>query len=160
MADRANGSTDRTRLMSTSTDPKFQAALALHRFGLGPKPGSIAAIASDPRGALLAELDRPGVALVSDGSLMTAAKSSMTAFMFRQERMAERIAKEAKQAEQAAMTPNMANAPAPVQAASNDKLVPVKPDPKAASTADTKVDKQPPEPNVQQRIFRNEARAH
>ena len=146
--------------MSTSTDPKFQAALALHRFGLGPKPGSIAAIASDPRGALLAELDRPGVALVSDGSLMTAAKSSMTAFMFRQERMAERIAKEAKQAEQAAMTPNMANAPAPVQAASNDKLVPVKPDPKAASTADTKVDKQPPEPNVQQRIFRNEARAH
>src|SRR6201995_5820003 len=35
-----------------------EAALALHRFGMGPKPGSIVAIASDPRGALLAELER------------------------------------------------------------------------------------------------------
>src|ERR1700761_3449370 len=93
----ADRSTDRTRLMSTSSDPKFQAALALHRFGLGPKPGSIAAIASDPRGALLAELDQPGVGLVADGSLMTAAKSSMTAFMFRQEQQARRIAKQAEQ---------------------------------------------------------------
>jgi len=38
-------------------DPKAQAALALYRFGLGPRAGSIAGIASDPRGALLA--DRP-----------------------------------------------------------------------------------------------------
>src|SRR6185369_13816935 len=42
-------------------DPKFAAALALHRFCLGPRRGSIAAIASDPRGALLAELDRPDI---------------------------------------------------------------------------------------------------
>ena len=35
-----------------SRDVKFEAALALHRFGLGPRPGSIAAIAADPRGAL------------------------------------------------------------------------------------------------------------
>jgi uncharacterized protein (DUF1800 family) len=140
--------------MSTSSDPKFQAALALHRFGLGPKPGSIAAIASDPRGALLAELDQPGAGLVSDGSLMTASKSSMTAYMFRQEQMAMRIAKQAA-------TPN---ASAPAEAAADDpaNLVPVKPDPKTASTAATKPDKpaKPPEPNVQQRIFRNEARAH
>ena len=38
-------------------DSKTQAALALHRFGLGPRAGSVAAIASDPRGALIAELD-------------------------------------------------------------------------------------------------------
>ena len=38
---------------------KAEAVLALHRFGMGPRPGSIAAIESDPRGALLAELDRP-----------------------------------------------------------------------------------------------------
>jgi uncharacterized protein (DUF1800 family) len=44
-------------------DPKTQAALALHRFGFGPRAGSIAAIASDPRGALLAELDRKGAGL-------------------------------------------------------------------------------------------------
>src|SRR2546429_657143 len=36
-------------------DPKAQAALALHRFGFGPRAGTIAAIASDPRGVLLAE---------------------------------------------------------------------------------------------------------
>ena len=41
------------------TSAKAMAALALNRFGLGPRLGSIAAIASDPRGALLAELDRP-----------------------------------------------------------------------------------------------------
>ena len=41
-------------------DPKSQAALALHRFGLGPRAGSVAAMASDPRGALIAELDRGG----------------------------------------------------------------------------------------------------
>jgi uncharacterized protein (DUF1800 family) len=39
-------------------DPKAQATLALHRFGLGPRAGSVAAIASDPRGALIAEIDR------------------------------------------------------------------------------------------------------
>jgi uncharacterized protein (DUF1800 family) len=39
--------------------PANEALLALQRFGMGPRPGSIAAIASDPRGALLAELDNP-----------------------------------------------------------------------------------------------------
>ena len=42
-------------------DAKAEAALALFRFGLGPRAGSIAAIASDPRGALLAELDGAGI---------------------------------------------------------------------------------------------------
>ena len=41
------------------------AALALHRFGLGPRAGAIAAIASDPQGALTAELDRSGAGLLS-----------------------------------------------------------------------------------------------
>ncbi|HEY1544313.1 MAG TPA: DUF1800 family protein [Xanthobacteraceae bacterium] len=145
--------------MSTSSDPKLQAALALHRFGLGPKPGSITAIASDPRGALLAELDQPGVGRVADGSLMTASKSSMTAYMFRQEQMAKRIA---QQAEQTAM----ANAAAPAAGADPAKLAAAKPDTKpdakSTSPADNKSDKpaKPREPNVQQRIFRNEARAH
>ena len=42
-----------------SSSAKAEAALALHRFGMGPRPGSIDKIASDPRGALLAELDSP-----------------------------------------------------------------------------------------------------
>ena len=41
------------------TSSKVVAALALNRFGMGPRLGSIAAIAADPRGAVLADLDRP-----------------------------------------------------------------------------------------------------
>jgi uncharacterized protein (DUF1800 family) len=41
-------------------DPKTLAAIALHRFGFGPRAGSLASVAADPRGAVLAELDRPG----------------------------------------------------------------------------------------------------
>ena len=45
-----------------SRSAKAEAVLALHRFGMGPRPGSIAAIEADPRGALIAELDRPATA--------------------------------------------------------------------------------------------------
>lgn len=38
---------------------KEAAALALHRFGFGPAGDTLDAIAADPRGALLAELDQP-----------------------------------------------------------------------------------------------------
>jgi uncharacterized protein (DUF1800 family) len=41
---------------STVDEGPKTAALALHRFGFGPRAGAIAAIASDPRGALLASL--------------------------------------------------------------------------------------------------------
>ena len=44
----------------TGSDAKLQAAFALHRFGLGPREGSLAKIAADPRGALIADLARPG----------------------------------------------------------------------------------------------------
>src|SRR5512132_3280798 len=69
-------------------EPKAQAALALHRFGMGPRAGSIAAIASDPRGALLAELSQAGAARVADANLMTSAQASRAVFEFRQERQA------------------------------------------------------------------------
>ena len=41
------------------TANRREAALALHRFGYGPARNSIGAIADDPRGAVLAELDSP-----------------------------------------------------------------------------------------------------
>jgi uncharacterized protein (DUF1800 family) len=164
--------------MSTmSTDPKYRAALALHRFGLGPKAGLIDAIASDPRGALLAELDKPGVGLVFDANLMTSSKSSMTAFNFRQEQMAMRIAKQNDNNEMASATTAAGDTPATLAAKADAKPNDPKADPKAndpkaddpkskdPKTADAKADnkadpKKPQEPNVQQRIFRNEARAH
>src|SRR5882724_5279191 len=70
-------------------DPRREAALALHRFGFGPRPGSIAAITSDPRGALLSELDRPNVGQVANAGLMTSGQISRTAFEFNQERQAK-----------------------------------------------------------------------
>jgi uncharacterized protein (DUF1800 family) len=75
-------------------DLRYDAALALHRFGLGPRPGSIAAIASDPRGALIAELDRPGAGRIDDPELPTAAASSRAAFEARAARNAQRIVAE------------------------------------------------------------------
>ena len=66
-----------------SLDAKGAAALALHRFGLGPRAGSIAAIASDPRGALLAELDKPGIGQIvnaehADGAAGCAPRLQLT----------------------------------------------------------------------------------
>src|SRR5438270_4955 len=58
-----------------SLDAKGAAALALHRFGLGPRAGSIAAIASDPRGALLEEIEKPGAGQITDSSMLLAAES-------------------------------------------------------------------------------------
>ena len=73
-------------------DPKAEAALALHRFGLGPRLGSIAAIAADPRGALLSELDRPDAGRITDPDLLSSGEAARAAFDFRQERKAQRLA--------------------------------------------------------------------
>ena len=75
-----------------SLDAKGAAALALHRFGLGPRAGSIAAIASDPRGALLAELDKPGAGQIVNAELLTSAGGARLAFAYNQQQQAKRIA--------------------------------------------------------------------
>jgi len=69
-------------------DPRG-AALALHRFGFGPRAGSIASIASDPRGALIAELDRPNAGQVAVAGLMTSGQINRTTFEFNAERNAK-----------------------------------------------------------------------
>jgi uncharacterized protein (DUF1800 family) len=136
-------------------DPKYQAALALHRFGLGPRtgtmPGSIAAVAADPRGALLAELEKPGAGQIFDSNLMTAAKSAMVAFNFREARQAAEIAK--KMAES---TETMANAMEAKPA--EPPAQPMKPA-NAAQPPKPGAPPPPQEPNVQQRIVRGEVRA-
>jgi uncharacterized protein (DUF1800 family) len=121
-------------------DPKAQAALALHRFGLGPRPGSIAAIASDPRGALLAELDRTDAGRLADPDLLTSGTAARAAFAFQQAQRA------ARQAERAAQQTNAQGA--------------------AGSPAEMKPGEQPapppqrnPGPGVPQQIYLDEAKA-
>jgi len=66
------------------------AALALHRFGLGPRAGSISAIASDPRGAVLAELARPQAGQIADADLQSSGAANRAVF----ENNAERLARQ------------------------------------------------------------------
>jgi uncharacterized protein (DUF1800 family) len=91
-----------------STDHQRDAALALHRFGFGPRRDTIAKIASDPRGALLAELDRPAGALIADTDLLDTGDAARAVFDFRQERKAVRFAQRTEQ--QIATSPNAAGA--------------------------------------------------
>jgi uncharacterized protein (DUF1800 family) len=69
-------------------DPK-EAALALHRFGFGPREGSIAAIAADPRAAILAELNRPEAGQIKNPELPTSSAANRAVFEYRAERKAE-----------------------------------------------------------------------
>src|SRR3981189_2747592 len=80
-------------------DGPEQAALALHRFGLGPRPGTIAAIASDPRGALLAEFERPGIGRIDNPELIPRAPPARAAFEARAARQAQQIVAQRAQKE-------------------------------------------------------------
>jgi uncharacterized protein (DUF1800 family) len=146
----------------TGSDVQTQAVFALHRFGLGPRAGSLAAIAADPRGALIADLARPGAGRLSDPELLTSAEAARAAFDFRQERKAARLVARAEQdaaksaADQAAKPG--ANSAASADRAADDKMAngpgsamegapsprPAKPDPGRA---------------VPQQIFLQEAKA-
>jgi uncharacterized protein (DUF1800 family) len=79
------------------------AALALHRFGLGPRAGSIDEIASDPRGALLAELSKPQAGLIANADLPTSGAINRAVFEFNAARNAkQRLEKRQKDAAEAA----------------------------------------------------------
>jgi uncharacterized protein (DUF1800 family) len=52
-----------------------KAVLALNRFGMGPRPGSVGAIAADPREALLAELDHPPAYPAAAAALPSSARA-------------------------------------------------------------------------------------
>src|SRR5262249_53438610 len=94
-----------------TTDRRLEAALALHRFGFGPVAGSIAAIADDPRGALLADLERPGAGRVAAANLPNSGQAARAFFEFRAERQAkEKLAQRAKkEAEAKGMVVGMAD---------------------------------------------------
>jgi len=129
--------------LSMTADPKAQAALALHRFGMGPRAGSIAAIAGDPRGALLAELERPGAGQIANAGLMTSGAANRAAFEFNAERNAKQRleARRKEAAKQVAAATGMENTGMEKQMEA----------PPPAAT--------PPETPMQQ-IFFSEAKAH
>src|SRR5258708_15711112 len=104
------------------SDPKAQAALALYRFGLGPRAGSIAGIASDPRGALLAELDGAGAGRIGNADLLTSGTAARVAFAFQQ---AQRAARQAERAAQQAAAPNGRASPPPMDQQSAPPPAPV-----------------------------------
>lgn len=89
-----------------SNSAKAEAALALHRFGMGPRPGSIAAIEADPRGALIAELDRPSASELAASALPSSSKAYRTVADANAKRQARTIiaAKAQKEAKRQAMS--------------------------------------------------------
>jgi uncharacterized protein (DUF1800 family) len=66
-----------------------KAALALHRFGFGPRAETIAVIASDPQGALAAELDRPNAGQIVDPGLLSSDAAFRAVFEFNAARAAQ-----------------------------------------------------------------------
>jgi uncharacterized protein (DUF1800 family) len=141
-----------------ATNPKALAATALHRFGFGPRAGSLASVAADPRGALLAELNRPSAGRIVDSDLLTTGEAARAAFDFRQERKAGRLAlrserettqAEAKKAADAAKT---AGGPEMAQA----EIKPADGTIGAMQAAPAKPD---PGPGIPQQIYLEEAKA-
>ena len=124
-------------------DPR-EAALALHRFGFGPRAGSISAIAPDPRGALLAELEQPKAGQIANADLPSAAAANRAVFEFNAERAAGQKREERRR---------QAAAQIAMQNAGGEAMMEAKPDAPPAAT------NQPAAIPLPRQLFRNEARA-
>jgi uncharacterized protein (DUF1800 family) len=124
------------------------AALALHRFGLGPLRNSITAIASDPCGALLEELDRPGVGRITS-ALPSSAEAARAVFQFQAEQNAQKkLEARAKKLAEAGTGPSdckqlQAGEPCVSPAIANEPESPPKPH----------------QPSLPQQLIQNEAKA-
>jgi uncharacterized protein (DUF1800 family) len=87
------------------------AVLALHRFGCGPKTGSVEAISADPRGALIAELDRPDAGRISRTDLPTSSAANRAVFEYNAERNAMQQRQRRESAQAAMENPGKENTP-------------------------------------------------
>src|SRR5665213_2278368 len=76
---------------SNALDPRALGALALHRFGFGPRPGDLDRIVAGPRGALLGEL-KYGNANIDNAQLLNSGAALRATVRFQQERKAAREA--------------------------------------------------------------------
>ena len=143
----------------TGSDAKLQAAFALHRFGLGPREGSLAAIAADPRGALIADLARPGAGRLNDPNLLASAPAARAAFEFRQERKAARLVARTDQDAAKATADRAgrrANSAAPADPAADAKMAN---GPGSAMEQSARPARPDPGRAVPQQIFLKEAKA-
>ena len=125
---------------------KEAAALGLHRFGFGPAADSIAEIAADPRGALLADLDRPAAGYLQAINLRSSGAAARAVSEFRAEQQAQQklVQRAQKEADANGTAPTMSDAPN----AASQNLTP--PGQKPAQN------KEPPLP---QQLIQNEAKA-
>jgi uncharacterized protein (DUF1800 family) len=87
--------------MTLTTEQAQKALIAFNRFGLGARPGGPAAIGANPKGRLIAELNRANIAEISDPRLPTyaqACKASQLGFdqaeEIRSQEMSARVAKQ------------------------------------------------------------------
>ena len=62
---------------------------------LPPKAGGLAAFNKDPRGALIAELEKPGAGQIVNDDLLSVGEAARATYDFRQERKAARLARRA-----------------------------------------------------------------
>src|SRR5215470_1064691 len=130
-----------------AVDPKAEAVLALHRFGFGPRVGAVAAIAGDPRGALHAELNRPGAGRIHDGDLLASGPAGRATFAFGQERQQARRA-ELEARKRAEVLPGTPPGPAGPRDGNP-----------SAMAGEQPAAKPRPEPPLPQKIFLAEAKA-
>jgi uncharacterized protein (DUF1800 family) len=157
---------------NAGSDATTQAVFALHRFGLGPRAGSLAAMRGDPRGALIADISRPRPAQIAAPDLPTSAAAAREAFEFRQQRRAQRLAarpegdatRPARPGRDPAPGPGASSTPAaPNDMAGNDRAgnamandAAAPPPTLEAGPRRARIDGVPPVP---QQIFLREARA-
>ena len=129
------------------------AALALHRFGLGPRAGSIEAIQSDPQGALIAELDSPGAGLVAVAALPSSGAANRAVFEYNAERNAkDKLARRSREAAQkVAENGGMENAAK--ESAGTENTMAAQPEAPPATAA------QPEPVPLPRRLFLDEAKA-
>lgn len=109
--------------MVISSDPRA-ALVTLNRFGLGAKPGDLAAAAADPRGFLLEELDRPGAADLAEPSLASSTSSLQALFAERQEKRRE-LERSTGTVTTSAVAPASSSAPAITERKANPQAQPI-----------------------------------
>jgi uncharacterized protein (DUF1800 family) len=138
-------------------DPRG-AALALHRFGFGPKAGSIAALAPDPLGALLAELDVPNAGQIVDASLQASGAEARAIFENNAQRLANQKLEQKRKQAGAAVVAAASENPAPDNAMAMEQK-PDAADPAAAAAMAQPNPAAPKQVPLRRQIFLNEAKA-
>jgi uncharacterized protein (DUF1800 family) len=138
-------------------DSRSQTLFALHRFGLGPRPGSVAAIPGDARGAILAEIERPSAAQLTNVHLPTSGEAARTAFEIRE------AVRAARQAQRSAQDAAREAAPAAAAPAPDGGAMPNPPASQGGPPAAAGAAAPPPQPKnlaaALQQLYRNEAKA-